>query len=90
MFVKPAPHPEDPEAQLSVRHPRTHAFLNPVGEDVPDTAFWLRRLAHGDVVEATRPVPAAEPAVPAEAEPAPAATTEPAAAGPAATSEQGA
>lgn len=55
MFVKPAPHPEVPEAQRKVRIPHTHALLSNDGEEVPESAFWLRRLKHGDVVRATPP-----------------------------------
>lgn len=51
MFVKPAPHPEIPEALLKVRHPRTHAFMKDDGEEVPENRFWLRRLSQGDVVK---------------------------------------
>lgn len=61
MFVKPAPHPENPDAQRRVRIPHTHALLANDGEEVPDNAFWLRRVMHGDVVETERPKPAVPP-----------------------------
>ena len=56
MFVKAAPHPEQPGASLKVRHPRTHVFLSEVGEEVPENRYWLRRLSQGDVVKADPPV----------------------------------
>ncbi|ARW48742.1 DUF2635 domain-containing protein [Acetobacter pasteurianus] len=59
MFVKPA-------KDRSVRWPGTMRLLNAAGENVPDTSFWLRALARGDVQKATpttsQSVPAAAPA----------------------------
>lgn len=43
MFVKPGP-------GLKVRIPHTHELLPDEGRDVPETQFWLRRVACGDVV----------------------------------------
>lgn len=49
MFVKPAkPH-------LVVRDPRSRVRLPVEGRRVPDTNFWRRRLACGDVVEIDPP-----------------------------------
>ncbi|WP_428492161.1 DUF2635 domain-containing protein [Rhodopila sp.] len=50
MFVKPGPNPEIPGTLLKVRVPRTHGLLPDAGQEVPENAFWLQRLAHGDVV----------------------------------------
>ena len=48
MFVKPA-HPDllvaNPEAL-----PPMPRHLSPEGAEVPDTEYWRRRLAHGDVM----------------------------------------
>ena len=48
MFVKPA-HPD-----LLVANPEAIApmprHLAPEGAEVPDTEYWRRRIAHGDVV----------------------------------------
>ena len=43
MFVKPGPRPDG-------------RVLSPIGEDVPETQSWNRRLREGDVVLA-EPVP---------------------------------
>ena len=51
MFVKPGPRPDDRDRQLIVRGPNGRV-LSPIGEDVPDTQFWNRRLRDGDVVAA--------------------------------------
>lgn len=61
MLVKPAPHPNDKNAQRKVRIPHTHALLANDGEEVPANAFWLRRIAHGDVVLADPPATPADP-----------------------------
>lgn len=52
MRVKPA----DGRA---MRWPGTLRLLKYTGEDVPETAFWLRAKAKGDVVEAKGDVAAA-------------------------------
>lgn len=49
MFVKPAP-------GLSVRDPISKRHLPAEGRDVPESIFWLRRLAGGDVVLAESPM----------------------------------
>ena len=51
MFVKPGPRPDDRDRQLVVRGPNGRV-LSPIGENVPDTQFWNRRLRDGDVGEA--------------------------------------
>jgi len=51
MFVKPGPRPDDRDRQLVVRGPNGRV-LSPIGENVPDTQFWNRRLRDGDVVDA--------------------------------------
>ena len=43
MFVRPTP-------GLKVQDPMTKRVLPPEGADVPESSFWLRRLAAGDVV----------------------------------------
>ena len=65
MFVKPGPNPRKLGSLLKVRVPRTRQILPEAGQDVPNTAFWIRRLRDGDVVRATPP--AAKPAAPAAA-----------------------
>lgn len=59
MFVKPAP-------GRSVRWPGTLRLLEAEGANVPETDFWLRCLARGDVEKTTPP-----------AQPAPIPTTKP-------------
>ncbi len=56
VFVKPAPGMK----QRLPENPR--AFLPEEGAEVERNAFWLRRLADGDVVEATAPTPTASTA----------------------------
>lgn len=46
MFVKPK------NSETVVRDPQTRALLPADGRNVPDSTFWRRRLADGDVVEA--------------------------------------
>ncbi|MBO1325312.1 DUF2635 domain-containing protein [Acetobacter sp. TBRC 12305] len=56
MFVKPA-------SGRSVRWPGTLRLLDTAGATVPATAFWLRALSRGDVLEVSPPQalsPAAE------------------------------
>lgn len=56
MRVKPA------DGRL-VRDPVTKRHIPAEGADVPDTVFWFRRLASGDVVHVvpiTKTAPAAE------------------------------
>jgi hypothetical protein len=55
MFVKPGPRQDDRDRPLVVRAPNGQ-FLSPLGEEVPDTQFWHRRLRDKDVVPAT-PIP---------------------------------
>jgi hypothetical protein len=43
MFVKP-------RAGLQIRDPFRGTFLPASGAEVPETSFWLRRIAGGDVV----------------------------------------
>lgn len=75
-FVKPGPNPHREGEPLKVRIPHTHALLAEAGEQVPDTSFWHRRIAHGDVVECdppkAEPEPAREPPAPAATEGGPA------------------
>lgn len=53
IFVKPAPQPAGMPA-LKVRKPM-NGYLAAEGEEVNAEVYWLRRIADGDVVEATRP-----------------------------------
>jgi hypothetical protein len=55
MFVKPGPRQDDRDRQLVVRCPNGRC-LSPIGENVPETQFWLRRLRDKDVVPAV-PIP---------------------------------
>jgi hypothetical protein len=55
MFVKPGPRQDDRDRPLVVRAPNGRC-LSPLGEEVPDTPFWHRRLRDKDVVPAT-PIP---------------------------------
>lgn len=50
IFVKPAP-------GLTVRKP-VGGYLAEAGEEVNRESYWLRRLADGDVLEATPPAEA--------------------------------
>jgi hypothetical protein len=71
MFVKPAPHPDHPQDGTkfrSVRIPHTYALLPEAGREVPENAFWIRRLAQGDVVRADPPAPPAPAIADAPAE----------------------
>lgn len=55
-----------PAPGLKVRHPDGR-HLDPAGELIEMSAYWFRRLAAGDVVEAAPPAPAKAPkAKPAE------------------------
>ncbi len=49
MFVKPGPRQDDRNHPLVVRAPNGR-LLSPLGEDVPKTQFWNRRLRDGDVL----------------------------------------
>jgi hypothetical protein len=51
MFVKPGPRQDDRDRRLAVRGPNGR-LLSALGEPVPDTQFWHRRLRDGDVVAA--------------------------------------
>jgi hypothetical protein len=53
MLVKPAP-------GLKVRHPETKRHIPESGCDVPETSYWLRRLARGDVVRVANQIPDSE------------------------------
>jgi hypothetical protein len=53
MFVKPA-------EGRKVRHPITKQHLDAEGAEVPESTYWLRRLAEGDVVPAAPAAPALE------------------------------
>ena len=55
MFVKPGTRQDDRDRPLAVRAP-TGRFISVLGEEVPDTQFWHRRLRDGDVV-AAEPIP---------------------------------
>ena len=57
MFVKPGQRPDDPARPLVVRDPNGR-ILSALGDNVPETQFWFRRLRDGDVVDAT-PIPMA-------------------------------
>lgn len=50
MFITPAP------GRL-VRDPITRQHIPESGADVPESPYWLRRLAAGDVVAAAAPAP---------------------------------
>ena len=90
MFVKPHPErtvllghaPATPEAlgdeislPVAVLHPHTRQPIPRAGMDVPEDAYWMRRLRDGDIVLAERPAPVSEvaaeraeaPALPAPA-----------------------
>lgn len=43
MFVKPSP-------GLKIRCPITKRLLPDSGKEVSETAYWMRRLASGDVI----------------------------------------
>lgn len=60
MFVKPAKRPgEDRPGRVRLCHaPRR--FLDPAGENVPETQDWHRAVLRGDVVLAAAPAAAAE------------------------------
>ncbi len=49
MFIKP-------KAGLKVRDPISKTHLLEAGEDKPESSYWVRRLASGDVVMAPLPV----------------------------------
>jgi hypothetical protein len=48
MLVKPAP-------GLKVRYPESRLHLAEESAEVPESSYWLRRLACGDVVKADPP-----------------------------------
>lgn len=58
LIVMPAPVAAGEPPRLVPLPHRPGAFLSAEGEAVPDTAFWRRRLAHGDVVVPPPPPPA--------------------------------
>ena len=51
IFIKPTPQPEG-EPPLKVRKP-VNGHLLDAGEWMPRDSYWLRRLADGDVVQAS-------------------------------------
>ncbi len=55
-----------------LRDPLTKAALKPTGEWKPANSFWLRRIADGDVVDATKEQTAAQAAAKVSAAAAPA------------------
>jgi hypothetical protein len=55
MFVKPGQRQDDRDRPLAVRAP-TGRFISMLGEEVPDTQFWHRRVRDGDVIMA-EPIP---------------------------------
>lgn len=57
-----------PAEKRAVRDPATMTLLPERGRDVPDNAFWRRRLRDGDVVIATK-APDAPQAPPRRAPP---------------------
>ena len=57
MFVKPGID-QRTNKPLIIRIPRTHARMLEEGMEVPQTAFWLRRLRDKDVVKAVALAPA--------------------------------
>jgi hypothetical protein len=59
MFVKPGIS-KGTGKPLVVRIPVTHALMPETGMEVPETAFWIRRLRDGDVVAAKASVEAPE------------------------------
>jgi hypothetical protein len=48
MFAKPAP-------GRTVRDPELLDILPEAGREVPDTAFWVRRLRDGDITSGAAP-----------------------------------
>ena len=58
MFVKPGPRQDDRDRSLVVRAPNGR-LLSPLGQDVPETQFWIRRLRDKDVIPA-EPTPTAK------------------------------
>ena len=48
MYVKP-------KAGLQVRDPVTREPLPATGREVPETQYWMRRLADGDVIRSKKP-----------------------------------
>lgn len=55
-----------PRTGVLVRNPETGRHLPPAGESVPDTTYWLRRAADGDVElrPLTAPPPITKPRKP--------------------------
>lgn len=49
-----------PAAGMAVIDPATRQRLPAAGADVPQTSYWLRRLADGDVVKAEAITPKAK------------------------------
>lgn len=80
MYVKPAPREVEGRA-LVVRDPDLKDLLPAEGRDVPDTPYWQRRLADGDVVLASAPAAAPAAGKPSRASVAQIPTTVDAAAG---------
>lgn len=55
MYVKPA------TSEVKVRDPHNKRHIPAEGCDVPETAYWRRRLRDGDVVPAKPERPARQP-----------------------------
>ena len=53
MFVKPNPNKKVGGAPLEVYDPAHRNFLPEEGREVPNNAYWIRRLQTEDVVKAT-------------------------------------
>lgn len=51
IFIKPA-------SDANVRDPITKQHLKAEGENKPETNYWLRRIAAGEVVEVVQPAAA--------------------------------
>ena len=62
VFAKPT------SAELIVRNPRTGKRLDPAGETVPRSGYWLRRESDGDVELSATAKPAAPKAKPTQKE----------------------
>lgn len=53
MFVKPNPNKKVGDATLEVYDPAHRNFLPEEGREVPNNAYWIRRLQAEDVVKTT-------------------------------------
>lgn len=73
LFLKPNPHRTVEGNPLKVFDPERKAYLPADGANVPNSPYWVRRVAAGDCVYADRqpaaapaPAPAAAPKEPAD------------------------